>query len=565
MICDIAKYQGKIDWDKLAPELDFCIIKASGKTTDPYYARNAAECKRLGVPFHAYHFFYCKTVANAIAEANLFSNSVGDTNPLFYVFDCEYDWGVKKENAQRILDVFEAELRRLRGNDIRIAIYLPQEWYNNWNLDLDRYAYLWIPGYGEKFKPKFPHDMWQYTDKGKAPGINGGVDLNKLMGRKPMEFFTGKTKDEKHEPTEAIKMEEGGTVMATKKVSTKILVTELKAARDRKDGYIMGSRGENPRTGYLDLTVTKVRSSWKETGYYYTQYSGDQKKAALKWRKNCTRVWDCNGMAEGIYEIHTGVNINSKARHNYAEWCDPKGKGQIPVEMRVPGAAIFFGTPASDIHHVAYLVEPVKNGHPEGDWIVIEAKGVKYGVVQSKLSDRKPDYWGLMTKYFDYSDSEGDVPIPAPVEIHLGDRQLMNGCEGNDVKELQSYLIRLGYDCGRWGADGDFGDATEAAVRKFQKNIGHSVTGIFTAEDLETMQKMISGEEAPVENPKQVVIKGGQCYIRSEPNYTCKKLGVARRDSTHEYAGETTENGWVKIKYKDGTAWVSGKYAKLVK
>jgi hypothetical protein len=76
---------------------------------------------------------------------------------------------------------------------------------------------------------------------------------------------------------------------------------------------------------------------------------------------------------------------------------------------------------------------------------------------------------------------------------------------------------------------------------------------------------MISGEEAPVENPKQVVIKGGQCYIRSEPNYTCKKLGVARRDSTHEYAGETTENGWLKIKYKDGTAWVSGKYAKLVK
>ena len=562
MICDVAKYQGKIDWDKLAPSLDFCIIKASGKTTDPYYARNAAECKRLGIPFHAYHFFYCKTEANAIAEANLFSNSVGDSEPLFYVFDCEYDWGVRKENAQRILDVFEKELRRLRGNDIRIAIYLPQEWYNNWNLDLDRYAYLWIPGYGEKFKPKFPHDMWQYTDKGKAPGIKGGVDLNMLMGRKPLSFFTIKAK--KQEPTEETK-KEGGTPMATKKVPSKVLVAELKAARDRKDGYIMSSRGENPRTGYLDLTVTKVRSSWKENGYYYTQYSGDKKKAALKWRKNCTRVWDCNGMAEGIYEIHTGININTRARHNYAEWCDPKGQGQIPVEMRVPGAAIFFGTPSSDIHHVAYLVEPVKPGHPEGDWVVIEAKGVKFGVVESRLSDRKPDYWGLMTKYYDYSDTEGDIPIPAPVEIHLGDRQLMNGCEGNDVKELQSYLIRLGYDCGRWGADGDFGDATEAAVRKFQTNVGHKVTGIFTAEDVETILKMISGEEAPVEDPKQVVIKGGQCYIRSEPNYTCKKLGVARRDSVHEYAGETTEDGWVKIKYKDGTAWVSGKYAKLVK
>jgi GH25 family lysozyme M1 (1,4-beta-N-acetylmuramidase) len=564
MICDVAKYQGKIDWDKLAPSLDFCIIKASGKTTDPYYARNAAECKRLGIPFHAYHFLYCHNDTQARTEAHLFSNSVGDTKPLFFVLDCEKGWGVDPKKAKALAEEFEAELRRIRGNDIRVALYIGQNVYKEYNLDYSRYAYIWIPGYGEQFKPPYPHDMWQYTSKGKAPGINADVDLNVLTGTKPLSFFTGKIDGKTPEQTEPTK-KEGGTTMATKKVPSKVLVAELKAARDRKDGYIMSSRGENPRTGYLDLTVTKVRSSWKENGYYYTQYSGDKKKAALKWRKNCTRVWDCNGMAEGIYEIHTGININTRARHNYAEWCDPKGQGQIPVEMRVPGAAIFFGTPSSDIHHVAYLVEPVKPGHPEGDWVVIEAKGVKFGVVESRLSDRKPDYWGLMTKYYDYNDAEGDIPIPAPVEIHLGDRQLMNGCEGNDVKELQSYLIRLGYDCGRWGADGDFGDATEAAVRKFQTNVGHKVTGIFTAEDVETILKMISGEEAPVEDPKQVVVKGGQCYIRSEPNYTCKKLGVARRDSVHEYAGETTEDGWVKIKYKDGTAWVSGKYAKLVK
>ncbi len=557
MICDVSKHQGLINWSKLASKLDFCIIKASGKTIDPYYARNAAECKKLGIPFHAYHFLYCQNAAQARTEASMFSKAIGETEPLFYVLDCEEGWGVDKAKARALAEEFEAELRRIRGNSIKVALYIGQNVYKEYNLDYGRYAYIWIPGYGEKFKPPFPHDMWQYTSKGKVPGINGDVDLNILTGTKPLSFFTDNDK--------TIKMEEGGTAMATKKVPIKTFVAELKAARDRKDGYIMGSRGENPRTGYLDLTVTKVRSSWKEDGYYYTQYSGEQKKAALKWRKNCTRVWDCNGMAEGIYEIHTGININTRARHNYAEWCDPKGKGQIPSNMRVPGAAIFFGTPASSIHHVAYLVEPVKPGHPEGDWIVIEAKGVKYGVVQSKLSDRKPDYWGLMTKYYDYSDSESDAPITQPVEIHLGDRQLMNGCEGNDVKELQSYLIRLDYDCGRWGADGDFGDATEAAVRKFQKDVGHEDTGIFDSADLEAMMKLINGEEAHVEDPKQVVIKGGQCYIRSEPNLNCKKLGVARRDSIHEYAGETTEDGWIKIKYNNGTAWVSGKYAKLVK
>ena len=157
-------------------------------------------------------------------------------------------------------------------------------------------------------------------------------------------------------------------------------VTELVAAFERGDGYIMGSYGQNPRTGYLDLSVpeSKCKSAWKPTGYYYEQYADSKAKHAfaLKWRKQCTRVWDCNGLAEGIYELFSGVCINSKARHNYAEWCDPKGEGMIPVERRVPGAAVFWSdSKASKIHHVAYLWQPVKDGHPEGDWYIIEAKG----------------------------------------------------------------------------------------------------------------------------------------------------------------------------------------------
>lgn len=43
---------------------------------------------------------------------------------------------------------------------------------------------------------------------------------------------------------------------------------------------------------------------------------------------------------------------------------------------------------------------------------------------------------------------------------------------------MQEALICLGFDCGKWGADGDFGDATEAAVRAFQKTNGLKVDGI---------------------------------------------------------------------------------------
>lgn len=208
----------------------------------------------------------------------------------------------------------------------------------------------------------------------------------------------------------------------------KEFVSELEAAVKRKDGYIMGSYGQNPRTGYLDLSVpeSKCKSAWLPTGYYYKQYlekdkysTDKQYKQALKWRKECTRVWDCNGLAEGIYELFSGVCINSKARHNYAEWCAPKGEGMIPAERRVPGAAVFWSdSKASKIHHVAYLWKPVKEDHPEGDWYIIEAKGVMYGVVKSKLLSRKPNFWGWMTKYYDYSESP-TPPEPTKKNVEI--------------------------------------------------------------------------------------------------------------------------------------------------
>ena len=49
-------------------------------------------------------------------------------------------------------------------------------------------------------------------------------------------------------------------------------------------------------------------------------------------------------------------------------------------------------------------------------------------------------------------------------------RLLKRGSTGDDVKELQKALIDLGYSCGSYGADGDFGRATENAVMQFQKD-----------------------------------------------------------------------------------------------
>ena len=56
-------------------------------------------------------------------------------------------------------------------------------------------------------------------------------------------------------------------------------------------------------------------------------------------------------------------------------------------------------------------------------------------------------------------------------------RTLKKGSKGDDVGELQKRLIELGYSVGKYGADKIFGNDTEKAVKKFQKDNKISVDG----------------------------------------------------------------------------------------
>ena len=49
---------------------------------------------------------------------------------------------------------------------------------------------------------------------------------------------------------------------------------------------------------------------------------------------------------------------------------------------------------------------------------------------------------------------------------------LKQGSKGNAVKAVQTLLMAAGFDCGIFGADGDFGGDTDTAVRAYQKSVG---------------------------------------------------------------------------------------------
>ena len=154
-----------------------------------------------------------------------------------------------------------------------------------------------------------------------------------------------------------------------------------------------------------------------------------------------------------------------------------------------------------------------------------------------------------------------------PVEYALGDRVIKYGCEGQDVKLMQEMLLKLGYDLGSWGVDGDFGDCTDLALRAFQKDARLDIDGECGPATLVALEKAVeamdgagcSGDSCPI----NVTIVGGNCYIRTAPNTDGKILGVAHKGDTLPYGGQISDGGWLLVQHENQNAWLSGKYGKL--
>ena len=86
----------------------------------------------------------------------------------------------------------------------------------------------------------------------------------------------------------------------------------------------------------------------------------------------------------------------------------------------------------------------------------------------------------------------------------LGDRTLYLRApmtRGDDVRELQRKLNALGFDAGK--QDGMFGARTDAAVREFQRNVGHEPDGIVGNETLLALDRL----RPPSDGPGRAVVR----------------------------------------------------------
>ena len=165
---------------------------------------------------------------------------------------------------------------------------------------------------------------------------------------------------------------------------------------------------------------------------------------------------DCQGLLDAYLTYVQGEKTDVNADYNYRKWCTGKGKTsevERPYEL---GEAVFMANAKGRITHVGWICGFDSDGEP----LVVEARGLNYGVVITRLEDRAWTHRGLMTKKFDYKEEQ---PMATKFEV------IKPMLKGDGVKEMQKALNANGYtdDNGnKLVEDGKWGSKSQAAFRK---------------------------------------------------------------------------------------------------
>ena len=189
---DVSTYQGKIDWTKVKSSRygSFALLKITKKdnTVESAFERNYKGATDAGIPVGGYRYVYAKTIDAAKNEAHAVVKVLnGRKLPVRIWLDME-DASIKNIGKAQLTNIIEAEAAIFKAAGIEVGIYCNKDWYYN-ILDYknlkEKYPF-WIARYPsgdngtlkESLSPKEYADMWQYSSKGKVPGITGNVDLN---------------------------------------------------------------------------------------------------------------------------------------------------------------------------------------------------------------------------------------------------------------------------------------------------------------------------------------------------------------------------------------------------
>lgn len=335
------------------------------------------------------------------------------------------------------------------------------------------------------------------------------------------------------------------------------------------------------RARSAELMKSRARkNSYTQGGnrvYFFGKPDNDPGNTAQKGYSDCSSA--VRAAIRAAAGIDIGSNTNAQVRNRGNALIVDQTDGYYPDESKLkPGDCLYFKGNTShtlDVGHVEmYTGDNECYGHGSGTGPT--RKNLR-DYCKSRATSRRRYFMALR---WIFDDEEGEVDLS---DSTLGARLIKlrsPRMTGSDVRDLQRILIELGFDVGSYGADGEYGAATAAAVKAFQRTVsGLEVDGEYGPLTHAALMAAASAQEGepPTDEPDEpespeepedaqeptVEITGGSVYVRKGPDTGYGWTTVAQRGQTYAHIA-TARNGWLCIKIGDGTGWVSDRYARLV-
>lgn len=188
---DLSKHNIVNDWDKVAAQVDFVILRAGGNFggyyKDSKFERYYDACKLRNIPVGAYYDVGKEFIGADKGHdyAQHFKNLLsGHTFELPVYADIEVTPKKYKKFITEAATAFCEDMQKYKyfvgiyGSDI-------STFHDALILDQVLPYTLWVARYGNKPKYVKQYALWQYSSKGRIDGIVGNVDLDECYADFP--------------------------------------------------------------------------------------------------------------------------------------------------------------------------------------------------------------------------------------------------------------------------------------------------------------------------------------------------------------------------------------------
>jgi len=186
---DVSSYQGSVDWDKVKSSgVEFAMIRIGygynsnwELVLDKYFKDNLEGAKRVGLKVGVYFYTYANTLEEIDSQVEfIIENLEGTSLELGIAMDFE-NWSSFRKyhiNFYDLNKMYERWKELCNKAGYNSLLYGSKYYLNNvWNTDNED---IWLAHYTKSTNYDKDYVMWQFSNEGVVPGIDGYVDLDIL-------------------------------------------------------------------------------------------------------------------------------------------------------------------------------------------------------------------------------------------------------------------------------------------------------------------------------------------------------------------------------------------------